>query len=84
MCTVQSMAPPWTDLQLAGGAKGGALVDLSLQGRADLVVGVAHNGGAPGADCRQRWEQGRVSWLRGSMRAVLLLQAARALRGAKG
>ena len=39
-----------TDLQLARGAKGGALVDLRLQRVVDLVIRGAHDGGAPAAD----------------------------------
>ena len=37
-------------LELAGGAEGGALVDLRLERRVDLVVGVTADGGTPGAD----------------------------------
>ena len=37
-------------LELAGSAEGGALVDLRLERGVDLVVGVAADGGTPGAD----------------------------------
>ena len=57
-----------THLQLAGRAEGGALVNLSLQGRVHLIVGVAHNGGAPGADCTKGGAGDRETvWPAGSM-----------------